>query len=309
MQAHINYLQQKLIANTNRIFAIGSDESLSRIKMSTYMQLHERCLIPSLLYNAETWTMSKDETRRLEQLQLRTLRTYLKAPRSVPKMAFYLELGLYPVEATIDITQIKYLWKLLNTTTQVRAILETQLHLDTSGSWADQILDKLINYGLPVNTRTIKHYTKKRWDDLVTKTVRRKHEHNIYNEATKSIKLTRILQHKKKPVMENYITLLNRKRASTIFRLRCKSTKSADNMNHATALPICPKCSQNLASDNHLFTECPGTESLRNKFNVYSLDPIYQQDVQLEVLERMADFAMHCNIVADTLTPPPAPTQ
>ena len=134
MQAHINYLQQKLIANTNQIFAIGSDESLSRIKMSTYMQLHERCLIPSLLYNAETWTMSKDETRRLEQLQLRTLRTYLKAPRSVPKMAFYLELGLYPVEATIDITQIKYLWKLLNTTTQVRAILETQLHLDTSGS-------------------------------------------------------------------------------------------------------------------------------------------------------------------------------
>ena len=151
MNAHLNHLQQKLIVNLNRIFAIGTDETLSRIKMDVFLQLHSKCLLPSLLYNAETWTLTMDEEKRLERMHMQALRRYLKTPTSTPKLAYYAELGIYPLQASIDIAQLKYLWRILISPTQVNSILMTQVAHNTKGSWYTKIYQKLIRYGLPNN--------------------------------------------------------------------------------------------------------------------------------------------------------------
>jgi hypothetical protein len=241
--------------------------------------------------------MTKAEIATLEKLQLQALKRYLKTPTSTPNHALYMDLGILPLEAEVDITQFKYLWKLLNSSNQANQILRTQLNLNTRESWTSKVLSKLAKYNLPCSPATIKRYTKKRWSSLVTDTVAREFLCNqIPTKAANSTKLTRMLRHKRVAKLEEYITHLSRRRASAIFRLRCKSTRAADNMCHTTNLPICDKCSLNLASDQHLYTNCPATQNLRQKFQINDLEAIYPP-VDMPTLERVADFAIEAGLI------------
>ena len=102
--------------------------------MATFIELHHKCWTPAMLYNSETWMTSNKDIDRLEQLQLNTLRRFLKVPTSTPKIAIYSELGIQPIHFTIHQMKLKYLWKLLNSTTNTRQILTTQLLLHEKNS-------------------------------------------------------------------------------------------------------------------------------------------------------------------------------
>ena len=298
LEAHLKHLQQKLISNTNRILAIASEDALSKIKMETFLHLHSRCLLLSILYNCETWNLTKAQTLKLEKLQLKALRRYLKAPNSTPKLAFYLELGVRPLEAAVDIAQLKYLWRLLKSPTRTNQILMTQVHYNTKGSWFHSITQKLTKYTLPSNFNTITQLTKKMWATKVTEAVNGVHDTQTMLKAHDNrCKLIGIIKHKKSPKLEEYMVHLDRRRASAIFRLRCKSTRSPNNMCSRSITPICTRCSQNLASDIHIFTDCAATEQLRNKYSINGLLPIYQQHLDLSELERYADFALEAELI------------
>ena len=178
--------------------------------MATILQLHDRCMIPSIMYNSETWVMTAKERQKLEQMQINALRRYLKAPKSVPKMAFYLELGIYPLEAVVDIRQFKYLWRMLNSTTRVKHVVQTQILLNSKGSWTHQVQQRLAEYNLPQDPNIIRRIKKGRWSRIVNSAVTREHNQRIYDAASKSAKLTRITMMKCTPILEDYMHQLNR---------------------------------------------------------------------------------------------------
>ena len=297
MHPHLIHLQQKQIAQLNRIHSAGSEESLSRIKMSTFIQLHQRCLLPSLLYNAETWVMSQAEINKLENLQIQAFRKYFTSPKSTPKAAYYLELGLLPSSASVDIMQFKYLWKVLNSKTRTYRIIQTQIQLNTPKSWFSMVKSKLTSYKLPTNPAIIQHFRKSMWHKMINEKVRIAAVNQLLTKNNDSTKLANILNNKQEPKLEPYVTQLSRKRAAAIFRLRCKSTRSTDNMGHSANLPICSFCSEDLASDQHIFTDCKGTQDTRAKYQLHGLHQIYEQEADLRTLERIADFALEIGIV------------
>ena len=51
---------------------------------------------------------------KLEQLQLKSLRRILQAPKSTPIPAFYIETGILPIKYQIDIKKLNYLYKVVN---------------------------------------------------------------------------------------------------------------------------------------------------------------------------------------------------
>ena len=294
---HINLLEQKMYAHTNRILAAGSSEVLSRIKMETIIELHNRCLVPALLYNCETWTPTKKDEKKIDTLQVKALRKYLKTPKSTPKLAFYADMGIYPLRAQVHQRQLLYLRKLICTSGRAADALYTETQEAHHNSWYSYVNALLGKYSLPLDWEQIGQHTKGEWETAVKKAVVKVHNTEIFTEATGFSKLTGIFQNKQVPTLEKYMVALSRKQASAIFRLRCKSTRVEFMRRDTTPVPICPMCNDGLASDVHLFTVCPAVAEKRAIHGITGIDEIFSPDPDLEILRSYADFALDIGIV------------
>jgi exonuclease III len=305
----LKHLRQKMYAHTNRILATGSDEVLSRIKMSTFLELHEKCLLPALLYNSETWILSANDINMLNTLQTQAFQKYMKTPNSTPKLAYYAELGIYPLYTQVQIRQLMYLHKLLNRTGRASEALHTEsLSTGTQNpsrrpnqpkSWFNHITSMLNRYGLPTRFTTIEHIPKSRWKTMVEKSVKNQYNTEFYQAASASTKMTGIISTKQTPNRESYITTLGRKKASAIFRLRARCTRAETNQCRNTALPVCSRCENGLASDLHYFSECDMTRAERTIHGVSNLDMLYHPKPDLATLEKYASFAIEIGLVVN----------
>ena len=70
--------------------------------METAILLRESMFLNGILTNAEIWySLTKEEIKQLEDLDLTLLRKLLNVPYSTPSEAFYLELGILPIGVII----------------------------------------------------------------------------------------------------------------------------------------------------------------------------------------------------------------
>lgn len=116
---------------------MAQTEVLSNIQLITLLQLYNKCLLQAVLYNAATWIPSKNNYSEMEKLQILLLRRIIKAPTSSPIIALYLELGIWPLEYQIDKIQLMYLWKVANSKTISRNILNNNKEI--GGLWYKHI--------------------------------------------------------------------------------------------------------------------------------------------------------------------------
>jgi hypothetical protein len=296
---HLRLLEQKMHANTKRTLAIASSEVLSMIKMRTLLQLNDRCLIPALLYNCETWTMDRNDEKKVDALLIKALRTYLKTPNSTPKLGLYAETGIYPLSSQVHQRQLKYLHKLLTNNNRAAKTFIIESREDLPKTWFRYINGILQKYELHIALDSIAEYTKGEWSAKVSKAVENTCAKEIFSEAATYPKLAAIFSMKQTPSVERYMLELTRKRAAAIFRLRCRSTKAEYMGNQQDPIPICHMCDNAWASDLHLFKDCPATVTLRAKHNITGLEELHALDPDLATLTKYADLALELGIVVD----------
>ena len=71
--------------------------------------------LPSINYACAIWVdSSKQDTDKIESIQLQMARYILKAPRNTPKEALYGDLGWVPIKVSQDALRVKYLDYLLH---------------------------------------------------------------------------------------------------------------------------------------------------------------------------------------------------
>ena len=76
--------------------------------------LREALYLNSVLTNAELWySVTKNEIKELDDLDKTLLRKILKLPFSTPSEAYFLELGIIPIEVLIKARRIVYLQYIL----------------------------------------------------------------------------------------------------------------------------------------------------------------------------------------------------
>ena len=81
----------------------------------TVTLLRESVFLNGILTNAEIWySLTKDEIKELEDLDLTLLRKVFKVPYSTPSEAYYLELGILSIETTIKKRRLNFFHYLLN---------------------------------------------------------------------------------------------------------------------------------------------------------------------------------------------------
>ena len=81
--------------------------------MKIALQLHETVTLPSLLYNAETWTVNKTEKQILDKAEIYVWKQMIGLPKTTPTAGIMLTVGALFASVRVEIKQLLYLHKVL----------------------------------------------------------------------------------------------------------------------------------------------------------------------------------------------------
>ena len=256
------------------------------IETKVILELFEKCILPSLLNNCESWTLSQPEEVQIEKITITAIKRLFNLPTTTPTAAIIFSLGLLYTTQSVDQRRFLYLHKLLNREND-HWNKQMLLHLHTTNlGWAKNISEKLAEYGLESNWDIIKSKTRNEWRASVNKAVNERNKQRLIencttatatgtkiNTKTKEIHGRLITeQYNRQPLNELYHG--NKQRTKTIILARHRMLECGKNF-RGTMSEICRSC--NVTDDeNHRLNECTrwivGNQPELNFNDIYSTE-------------------------------------
>ena len=119
---HIQKLKGKTEAALQTIFNLAGNKNFNEIEMKTTWKLVETCIIPIIIYAAETWIPTKAEVEHIKKILDNILKIILKTPTSTPsEIILQVETGIWDIETMIEEKQIMYYHRIRNNPTGITA--------------------------------------------------------------------------------------------------------------------------------------------------------------------------------------------
>ena len=301
---HIKQLEGKAEAAYQTILTIAEDRHFKQIKMGLIWKLIETCIIPIIVYGAETWTPNKQEMKKLNSMLDNILKRTLMVPTSTPREALYIETGLLDIETILD-------KKRLNMAARVKRekpdLVEVVLKRDIEGGWNQSTKRVRDKYNMNNEELTgSKYKTKRVIDNKVEQAFREK----IEISANQKSKIRYIMQGKQGWEVgkrEEYLESLTRSEVETIFRARSRMLQVKENYKGAFSGTVCRACGNETETQKHVLNECPKihvTESSKVNINdIFNKDPKILKEVAEKTKEALKKL-MECNFDISV----PAPT-
>ena len=245
-------------------------DSLGGLKAG--LDIYELALVPSLLYNADTWVDLRDETLiKLEDMQNTMFRYLFAVPKSTPRPIMRFDLGQLSMKEKIHVKKLNFLHHLKNlpSSSLGNEFYNLQRKFGFPGLISEcqnllrfydleNILDDKINFSKQV------------WNKKVKDAIYKKSEKSIKDEFCTYSKLK---DHDMDEVLnlKEYATSMNLRNARTMFRWRshmvdAKMNKKSDKQ-YAKDLWKCDYC-LSLDSQSHIIW-CPAFASLRVDKNLH----------------------------------------
>ena len=172
--------EQNIIARENKVNGMvrsinttASSDVMRGIETNVILNLYKTKIIPCLLNNAESWTLSKKEEKQLDTIGIRTIKRLFGLPTKSPNVSIIHSFGLLYITQEVDKKQFIYLQKLLyRPVTEWYHRMLAYLKSQNSG-WAKHISDKLAEYELETDWELIRRKTVNEWKNEVHKAVLR----------------------------------------------------------------------------------------------------------------------------------------
>ena len=137
------------------------------MKKMMILELYDSCVVPSFLYNAESWTLTTSDESELDKLGIRVLKRLFDLPEKTPSPAVIYSLGALFITQKIDTMKFMYLHKILKRNDEHRT-KKMLFHLKSlKMGWAENISQKLSDYGLEEDWTKIKNLSKGNWKNTV----------------------------------------------------------------------------------------------------------------------------------------------
>ena len=166
-EEHIIQQKKKTEAAYQTILTIMGNQHFNNIELETAWKLLETCIQPIITYGGETWEMTKQEKKRINQIQENIIRRILMLPQSTPTESLYIETGLLDITTIVTKNRLNMEKKLHKHPEKLtRKIME----LNTKNGWKDatnkikeniKITTQETNTG-EINSSQIKNFFKKK---------------------------------------------------------------------------------------------------------------------------------------------------
>ena len=248
--------------------------------ISAGLNIFKMAILPVITYNSSTWyEINKKTSKKLENLQHILQRCLLGASNSTPLLAMSWDLGMLPMEETINTYKLGFLHYIIE---QDEAALSNEIYriqksLNFPG-FIPEARKLLTRYNLPNIIDENVRFSKLKWKALVKKAI-----HDYY-EMEVQLKIQNFSKLKDGPIqnesfeMQEYLKTMTLTDARMNFRLRSKTSNvkmnQKSNPAYAAKLWKCHEC-LNLDSQSHIMW-CPGYAPLREGLDINNdLDVIH----------------------------------
>ena len=197
--------------------------SLGGIKVG--LEIFNLAILPTLLYNADTWVQIEDKTiNRLESLQKTLLRSLLCVPTSTPGPAINWDTGFISVNYRVFQKKLLFLFHLkhLDETSLANEIFELQKKFNTPG-FVNEGRRLLERFSLP-NIIDEKHpISRLQWKKMVKSAIHENYEKELKLQISTSSKLREGPMAAENFEEKPYLTEMSMSDARMLFRICCKT--------------------------------------------------------------------------------------
>ena len=291
IEKQIQDKRRKAEAMINNIVNIAKDEVFRQMRINVMLEMYEKCLIPGVLYGAETWHYNKRQLKIIEDIQVNALLRILKLPKSTPRVAVLAETGSMFMEYRIHIKQLNYLYKIITSdgTRWIKKIAENQVMDEKLKENPMKRYGKLLEeYNLTESVMNISRYTKEQWKKEVDETVMKTMNERYNKEVGELSKLKELHKNKKEIRQERYMNLLTWEDARMIFKIRTRMTKIRKNYRNNYKCILCPRCNMEEESEKHLIETC--TKIDRTDIQNINYEDVFKEETSAENLKKIARF-------------------
>ena len=275
----------------SQIFNLLDRISFGPFLIETAVLLRNSMLVNGTLTNAEIWyNFSKSEIREFEKLDKLFFSKLLEVPGSTPNEAFFLELGVLPVEAIIKARRINYLHSVLQRDkgSMLYTFFVTQWNNPTRGDWTLAVQEDLTDFRIPCSFEFIrsksklsfKNIVKVRAEEYAFESLRKKQ--NAHSKMEKlsygSLKMQQYLSNQEIKTSEK----------RTIFKYRTRMERFGENFRGSQGPIPCPLCQNHLDNQEQSYQCAEIRKGVDVKGN---LSDIYKDEIKPETIQTAVKIA------------------
>ena len=279
--------ENKMNALIRQINTTASSDVMRGIQTEVILKLYESSIIPSLLNNAESWTLTRKDETRLDQIGIRAIKRLFGLPTTSPNAAIIHTFGIFYITQIVDKKKFLYLHKLLTGDQGRWKSKMTHTMAAKNIGWVTNMNEKLSEYELETDWSVIKQKTVIEWRNSVSKAVLKKNGKKLmescqsysdgsYKVHTKTKHIHKMLSEEEyKAEPRRQIIVGTKQRTRTIFLAQNGMLQCGKNMK-GTIPEICPNCVVP-DNENHRLNACPRWTDA-NHSDFVEFNDIYSED-------------------------------
>ena len=259
-EKNISNRRSKGIGIIAQIMSILEAVSLGHHLFEIAMILRESIFINGILFNSEVWySLTKNQIKKLEDVDKLLLRRFLHAPISTPCEALYLELGAIPISFILQARRLMFLHYLLELDREemVSQFFYAQWHDPCKNDWTVTVQNDLRDYGIQIDLEEIKSMPKNQFKTLVKHKCRTlAFDHLTRSKLTHS-KMSNLNYEEYKMQFYFLDKAFHSGDARMLFRFRTRMIHVKNNYKtmHKDSDRHCPVCKLEVDTQEHLL-EC-----------------------------------------------------
>ncbi len=263
---HIQTVKGKAEAAIQTIFSLAENDEFHQIEMSVIWKLVHTCIIPILMYGAETWTPTKAEVKQIQIILDNILKRIIKTPTTTPTEIITAETGIWDIETLIAKQQIMYYHKICTEPNQNTNL--TKVVKVPTNKWRKRVMDTLdlINLKEEEITQCSRYRAKKL---LITK-LKSHTIDKIYKAAEYKSKVRDYICFKRRQdiaTIAPYMQSSTRTQCSSIFKARARMLKVKSNYKANYRDLKCRWCEKEIETQHHIIDRCPSFNTTGNQLN------------------------------------------
>ncbi len=254
IEDHIKAIKGKVEAAYQTIRMIAGDRNLNIIDMETTWKLIEACVLPIILYAADTWNNNKEQTNQLNRILDNIIKRTIQTPTSTPREALYMETGMLDTEHAAKKKQLLMKHRIQDTASD---LMKTTTNSNIKGGWKERTekLEQELNLQQQDYTATKSQFSK-----TINEKVNKMFHASIEEKGKEKSKIKHLKEGQpdwEPGNMKKYLMKLPKREASTIFRTKTRMIKVKSNFKNMYKNNLhCRACGQTEETQEHVLNQC-----------------------------------------------------
>ncbi len=287
---HIKNIKGKAEAAYQTIRMIAGNSNFRDIELETMWKLIESCILPIILYAAETWDNTKEQTKEINRILDNLIKRILQTPTTTPREALYMECGLLDIEHLAKIRQIMMGHRLKETASE---LITNTIDSNIKGGWKQRLEKTLEANNLQ---ETDLQGTKQRTKTITNEKVKTTFKEKLNTDSQDKSKIKHLLDGTgdwKPSHRKPYLNRLTRNEASTIFKTRTRMIEAKANYkNKYKNNMTCRACGQETETQKHILQECTALHQT-DESKVTQIDIFTEDIIKLKKTSRKINATLN----------------